>query len=404
MMSMEKMEQNPKLHVMHIILNLDVGGAQRVVHTLVQHLAANQCVPLVCTFRDGPLRHEIERAGIAVCVLPPRRYSVLALPWFIWDLVRIWRALKVLIDQYHIDVVQTHLLRVLDFVALLLRWTTPVRAVFWTFHSANFVLKKEHLGRHKWLLAPKRWLYRTLYALAARWVDGFVAVSAQIRQSLVQEFGPAVASKIVVISNGVDVQRYGDRRNREAVRQALGVSPTRQVLMMVGTLKPVKGHRYLLEALPKLSQYSNIYLIIVGDGELRDALRAQTIALSQSARVRFLGSRQDIADLLAAADLFVLPSLWEGLSMALLEAMVTGLPIVASAVSGTVQALEAGVSGELVPPRDAGALARALDKVLGDPAYARALGDAARQRVVTGFSAQRQAAEHITMYQRVLSR
>jgi glycosyltransferase involved in cell wall biosynthesis len=389
--------------VMHIISDLKIGGGQAVVRTLVEYQAKQGCAPVVCTFQDGPLRYEIEHVGIPVRVLPQRRYSILVMPWFVADMVRIWHALKILIDQYHIDVVQTHLLQILDFVALLLRWTTPVRAVFWTFHSANFVLKKEHLTRHKWLLAPKRRVYRCLYTLAARWVDGFIAVSAQIRENLAQEFGPAVAARVVVIPNGVDVQRYDGERDRDTVRQSLGLPQAAQVLMMVGTLKSVKGHRFLLKALPALlSRHPNIYLVIVGDGELRDALHVQAAALNLEERVCFLGSRQDIADLLAAADLFVLPSLWEGLSMALLEAMATGLPIVASSVSGTAQALEPGVSGELVPPGDVNALAQALDKVLGDPAYARALGQAARQRVVAGFSAERQAEAHLALYRQVL--
>jgi glycosyltransferase involved in cell wall biosynthesis len=391
------------LLVMHIISDLDVGGAQEVVRTLVEYQAANECVPVVCTFKDGPLRHKIEYAGIPVHVLSGRRYSILALPWFVADIVRIWHALKILIDRYHIDVVQTHLLQILDFVALLLRWTTPVRAVFWTFHSANFVLKKEHLTRHKWLLAPKRWVYHCLYTLAARWVDGFIAVSAQIRDNLVREFGPAVASEITVIPNGVDAQRYGCKCGRDAIRQSWGLSQTDRVLIMVGTLKPVKGHRFLIAALPGLLiRHANLYLMIVGDGELRGELRTQVDDLGLQDHVRFLGSRQDIADVLAAADLFVLPSLWEGLSMALLEAMASGLPVVASAVSGTVQALEPGISGELVPPGDAAALAQALDRVLADPAHARTLGQAARQRVVAEFSAQRQAAAHLALYRQAL--
>ncbi|MCP4538179.1 MAG: glycosyltransferase [Chloroflexi bacterium] len=396
-------KQTRKLNVMHIILSLDVGGAQEVVRTLVEYLAASECVPIVCTFKDGPLRHEIERVGVTVQVLPRRRHGILALPWFVADMVCIWRALKTLINQYHIDVVQTHLLRVFDFMALLLRWTTPVRAVFWTFHSANFVIKKEHLARHKWLLTPKRWAYRCLYVLTARWVDGFVAVSEQIQESLVQEFGPAVASKITVISNGVDVHRYGNERNRKAIRRSLSVPYAAQVLIMVGTLKPVKGHRYMLEALPALvSRCPAVYLVVVGDGELRDVLQAQVAALNLSNHVRFLGNRQDIGDLLVAADVFVLSSLWEGLSMALLEAMASSLPIVATEVSGTTQAIISDETGLLVPPGDATKLAQAIEQLLSNPERARAMGARARQRVETEFGARKQANEHIALYRQLL--
>ena len=115
--------QNRKLNVMQIILDLDIGGAQEVVRTLVEYLASDDCTPIVCTFKDGPLRQDIERLGIAVEVLPPRRYGIVALPLFIFDMIRIWRALARFIEKHNVDVVQTHLLRSLDFLVLFLLYT-----------------------------------------------------------------------------------------------------------------------------------------------------------------------------------------------------------------------------------------------------------------------------------------
>ena len=115
-------------------------------------------------------------------------------------------------------------------------------------------------------------------------------------------------------------------------------------------------------------------------------------------RFQLLGLRPDVPDLLAAADLFVLPSLWEGLPMALVEAMAAGLPVVATEVSGTRAVMVDGETGLLVPPGDVPALARAITALLCDPARAAAMGAAGRRRVETYFSARKQAADHLTLF------
>ena len=138
-------------------------------------------------------------------------------------------------------------------------------------------------------------------------------------------------------------------------------------------------------------------------GHLREPLQSQVESLGLGDNVHFLGSRDDVPTLLAGSDFFVLPSLWEGLPMALLEAMAAGLPIVATEVSGTVQVMTSGETGLLVPPRDVPRLAQAIAKLLAEPARARAMGTAAQQRVEKRFSASKQAREHVLLYRSVLS-
>lgn len=393
----------PPLRILHVIADLEIGGAQMVVRTLVEYLARNGSQPVVCTFRDGPLRPPMEALGIPVILLPPRRHSILWLPGFLADMRRIYRALLTVVQQYRIQVVQTHLLHILDFLTLGLKLRPPRPAIFWTFHSARFALRAEHLARHRWLLRPKWAVQRRLYRRAARWCDGFIAVSEQIQASLVQTFGSAIASRITVIPNGVDTRRYGHPVDRALIRAAVGIPAAARLLVMVGTLKPVKGHRYLLAALPALVAVEPaLQLALVGAGELRAELESQAATLGVSDRVHFLGNRDDVPALLAAADLFVLPSLWEGLSMALLEAMATGLPIVASAVSGTVQAITPEVEGILVPPGDVPALQTAITALLADPERAQQLGAAAQRRAAREFSAQRQALRYLELYRRVI--
>lgn len=392
------------LAVMQIILNLDIGGAQEVVHTLVKYLASG-CTPVVCTFRDGPLRHDIERLGIPVEILPQRKHSIVALPLFIGDMVRIWKALAALVRKYDLDVIQTHLLTSLDYLVLVLRYTTPLRAVYWTFHSFNFEIDGSQLTRHRWLLGTKKAAHRLLYRWAARLVSGYIAISDQVGQALIDVIGP-IGHKVEIIPNGVDIDRYGSQLAdpKQAVRAELGLNAGARLIVMVGTLKEVKGHRFMIEAMSTLAaQYPDLHLLLVGDGELRAGLEALVSQSALDDRIHFLGSRSDVADLLAASDLFVLPSLWEGLSMALLEAMATGLPIVASEVSGTVQAIVPGQHGLLIPPGETQAIVAAVRQMLSDPDRARAMGEAAKQRVQAEFSAQKQADEHLALYYRTLA-
>jgi glycosyltransferase involved in cell wall biosynthesis len=390
------------LRVLQIIGNLNTGGAQEVVRTLAEYLALRDCVPIVCTFRDGPLRREIEQLGVEVIVLPGRRYSIVALPFFIADMARILRVLAELIERYNVDVIQTHLLSALDFLVLLLRYTTRVRVILWTFHNVNFALEKSDLPRYKWLLKPKRYVHNLLYRLTSPLISGFIAVSDEVKESMVQVIGP-IADKITVICNGVDTKRYGHRVDRAEIRTRLGLKADTRLLAIVATLKEQKGHRYMVEAMSDLvPQHPDAHALFIGDGTLREELQVQVERLGLDHHIHFLGNRSDVPELLAASDVFVLPSLWEGLAMALLEAMATGLPIVATKVSGTIQVLVPNQTGILVQPGDAGQLAQAIGHLLKDPLQTQRMGMAAKRCAEDEFSAQKQADEHLALYNRLL--
>ncbi len=392
------MQQEP-LRVMQVVYDLKIGGGQEVVRTLVENLAEAGCVPVVCSFEDGPLRKEIERLGIPVEILPDKRHSVLALPLFIAEMWRTRQALIDLVDRYEIEVIQTQLLRVMDLLVPTLKASRRV-LVFWTFQNALFTLRADHLARHKWLLGAKRAGYHLLYRLASRWVDGFIAVSDDVRSALLAYFGP-VDEKISVIYNSVDVRRYQRSVDKQAIRHALGLPQDAAVMAVVATFKRQKGHPYLIEALPPvITRFPNLHVLFIGDGEERETLKAQVAAAGVDAHVHFLGFRQDIPDLLAASDFFVLPSLWEGLPMALIEAMASGLPVIATAVSGSKQVVVDGESGLLVAPGKADELTEAILRLMSDPGLAQRLAQAAPARVAARFGARKQADDHIALYTR----
>ena len=386
------------LKVMQIVNDLDVGGAQEVVRTLVENLSLLGCTPVVCAFKDGPLRQDIEALGIPVEILPERRYSVFSLPSFLYEIIGYRKLLNNIVKKYQIDIIQTHILRSMDFLVLSLKSQHGPK-VFWTFHNELFDLREDHLDKYQWLLKPKRLSHHLLYRIGSKWVDGIIAVSQDVKTALIDTMRGIPSEKITVICNSVDVQRYIKDFNRDQIRHDLGFNPITKLGIVVATFKKQKGHQYLIKAASRVTdQYPNFHLLFVGDGELREELKSLTKKLNLEDHIHFLGTRRDIASLLAASDLFILPSLWEGLPMALIEAMASEMPIVATDVSGTKQAIIDGISGILVRSGNSRELEFAIRKILDDSKFAKKMGKSARFRVESSYSAKNQALESIKLF------
>ncbi len=215
-----------------------------------------------------------------------------------------------------------------------------------------------------------------------------VAVSEQVRAYAVAR-ERAKATKLVVIENGIEalrVEKLSDA-SRDALRAEIGVPDGAVLLLTVGRLTVQKGHTVLLDAIAQLkTSGTQSAFAFAGDGPLRAELEQTTQHLGIADHVRFLGVREDINELLLAADIFVQPSLWEGLSLALLEALLAGLPVLATGVEGVVDVVEDGRSALLVPPTDATALASAIERLLEDAGLRERLGLAGQQRVKTRYS------------------
>jgi glycosyltransferase involved in cell wall biosynthesis len=394
-------ESQNKLNVMQVILTLERGGAQEMVKTLAKYLQKNGCTVKVLAFEDGPMRIDLEKLGIHVDLLRRPRFSVVLLPLYLLEMLRIRRELTHLIDIYNVDIVQTHLLNVLDFVTLYLRSTNRVSLVLWTIHSVEFLpvrLAREPMWLHQLKRAATRLGYRWL----SKYVGGFIAVSDKVRSAILNQIGPA-DDKIFIIRNGVDIQRFSTSGNKAALCSDLAIATNSILIATVGRLTLAKGHRYLIDAVkPVISRFPKAHFIIIGDGELRKELEVQVEKNGVAGYVHFLGTRANISNLLAATDLFVLPSLWEGLSMALLEAMAAAKPIISTAAAGTVEVMIPGQTGLLISPGDSQALAEGIMQMLSDQNQARIMAQAARQHVEINFSAEKNAAEYIALYHRLL--
>jgi glycosyltransferase involved in cell wall biosynthesis len=237
-----------------------------------------------------------------------------------------------------------------------------------------------------------------LYKVGARVVDGIIVVSEDTEQSFRKAVG-YTGNRIHVVANAADMARFAGTRDCGSRREELGLTAHDHVMTMVGTFKRQKGHHVLIAALgPVVAEYPELQVLLAGEGELEPVIRDEVAAAGLTSRVHFLGSRRDVEALLAASDSFVLPSLWEGLSVALVEAMAAGLPVIATAVSGTRQVMIDGTTGWLVPPGDATALTRAMRELLGDPAQAAVMAAAARRRVGAQFDAVGQAEQLATLF------
>lgn len=232
-----------------------------------------------------------------------------------------------------------------------------------------------------------------------RLTDRFIAVSeANSRYLIEQKRIPT--RKISVIQNGCSIERVDPSKARpEGIRESLGFSKDDLVLIAMARLEPQKGHRILLQALPMLrSQFPNLRLICLGTGALHDELKKLTHDLELDAIVRFAGFQSNVADWLAAADIGVLPSFYEGLPLAAVETLAAGLPIVATAVDGTPEVVVDGETGLLVPPGDPAAIAKAISKLARDPELRRRFSVAGRERVLKQFTIQRQVEQTSNLY------
>lgn len=241
---------------------------------------------------------------------------------------------------------------------------------------------------------------RFLYATA---LCRTVAISEAVARCLSE--GGVPDAMIRVVPSAVDPERLHPQRTREAVRAELGHVADEDCLVAVASLHQRKGLDVLVKALARLTRAGHRpRLSIAGEGPRHASLEAQAAECGLADRVNFLGRRHDVADLLAACDVFVLPARQEGLGVAALEAMAMGRPVVASRVGGLGEAVQHEVNGLLVPPDDPEALAGALERLLADPELARRLGAAGPERIRERYSAEAMVEGYERVYAEILGR
>jgi glycosyltransferase involved in cell wall biosynthesis len=372
-----------------------MGGAEKIVLALATHINRQRFEIIPCAWRcSGPIEDELKAVGVTYRVLGLRRRSVLTGPLFLADLQRMSSALTETLQELSIDIVHTHLTHgtLLGIFATRRRGGPQLCA---TVH--NVVLHKQ---RHRW--SPREWLLRAGIRTAFPRADRLIAVSEEVAHAL-QVYTGIPRERITTILNGVDPERFRFQQDQRELRRRLDVPTDRPLVVSVGRLTRQKGYPHLLAALALIPPPERPLTLIAGDGPDRHDLELQAKALQLVPDVRFLGNRHDVPALLAAADVFVMASLWEGIPLALLEAMASGLPSVVTAVGGNLEVIEDGGSGFIVPAADELALAEALRRLLREPEQRQRLGQAARERFRRHFSLQRFVEAHERLYEAMLA-
>jgi glycosyltransferase involved in cell wall biosynthesis len=376
-MSNQELDPARSIRVAHCIRDTSACGAQEVLRLLLATLDPERFESTVFTFKWGDAADRIVRQGVEVVELQPRVRLL--------DPTLVSR-LRARLSKGGFDILHMHLFGAILHGSLAARRLDRLASVI-TLHSDREDNRRQ------------RWVYGRLLE-SADWV---VACSDDVAGAMRRRYDSRLAGRFCTIPNGVDAARFSvDSRSHS--RFELGLDENTPVVLSVGRLSEEKGHSVLLNALPALlSRFPDLELLIAGEGSLRSRLEGLVEKLQLGRHVRFLGARSDVPEIFATADVFVLSSLWEGLPMALLEAMASGLPCVATRVGGIPQAMRDGVEGLVVPPNDAEALADALATCLENRELAGRLGQRARARVESEFSARRMASDYARLYEELVA-
>ncbi len=357
------------LRLLVVTKTLDVGGAERLVVDAAVRWTGD--VEIAWLSGLGVLAAELRATGRKVHDLSDAAGQV-----GVRTLFRLYK----LIHSGRFDLIHAHL----PIAGALVRLLPHRLPVVYTEHNVWEVYN-----------LPTRWLNRATFARN----DEVIAVSDRVLAS-VRHWWRASLPRVTAVPNGITPSRY-DCAERITIRRREGVADDVVVLLNVANLFPRKGQDILLKAVANLKPRGSYSLWIAGEGQSRAILERMIAELGLAGVVRLLGARSDVRDLMTAADIFVMPSRFEGLPVALLEAMDCGLPAITTRVGGMPEALDGG-AGVVVEPEDPAILAAAIGDLANDPLRRAEIGAAARAIVQERFSADRMDTATLSIYRRAV--
>jgi glycosyltransferase involved in cell wall biosynthesis len=364
------MPKETPLRIGYVIWSLGLGGAEQMVIRLAAALDRRRFQPFVCCLNeDGPFAEEARRTGTEVFALRKRgRFDA----WVVRRLARLLR-------ERRIDVVHTHL------------WGGNVWGRLGALMAGSPVLVATEHNTDTW----KRPYHFAIDRRLARRTRRLVAVSRTVAEFY--EARGVGRGKWRVIHNGVAGMQ--PTPTREAARSALGVAVEAPLVGFIGRFVPAKGPQTFLDVVARaVREIPDLRAVMIGDGPLREEMERTRIRLGLDGRVVFTGVRHDVGDILPALDALLFCSEREGLSVAMLEGMAAGVPVLATPVGGTTEIIDPGRTGLLAPVGRPEEIAAKLVGLLHAPSLAQRLRDAAREQVHARFSLRHMVQEHEALY------
>ena len=367
------------INILYLFFTLPIGGAEEHLRTILKYLPKDLYNPTVCCMGNKDIiGEEIEKSGINVIELKEKHRV------FNFSLLK---SLENIIHKNNIHIIHSHL------------YHANMYGRFAAIRTGIPVVASEHATTGKMSLRRK---------LINRWLSGktstVIAVSNPVKQ-YVMERDHLPENRIQVVHNGIDIDGALSGLTKRQAREKLNIPDDCFTIGLTGRLIERKGHKVLLQAAQKLlGVISSFRILIAGEGELDGTLRELSSKLGIDGQVEFMGARRDVPDILRALDVFAFPSLpGEGLSIALLEAMAAGLPIIATPSGGTAEIIRNGVNGIAVPYNDPTALAEALAKLCFDKPLAEFLGKNAEDTVRREYGAPAMIDKFHLIYQKALA-
>lgn len=363
-----------KIRVMQISNSLGIGGLERVVVNLCLNLDREHFEISACALnRLGPFADELKRDGIPVHLNPHRTDRT--------DYFAFWR-LKDIIRELRPHIVHTHNTNALfdGFLASILMGV-PIK--IHTEHARKF---------------PDKLRYMAAECFISHFLDHIVAVSEETRNNLIH-FEHIRPGKISVVKNGIIGSQYDIQIDTISKKRELGLDSFSYVIGLGVRLTPEKGITHLIKAAPSIiARFPGTAFVIAGRGFLMSTLQEEVKKIRLENNFIFLGPRLDIPEILQILDIYVLPSESEGLPLVILEAMAARRAIVATDVGGNSVAIQHGISGFLVPPRDPQALSERICELLADPAKRAAFAHGAQARFYAEFEVTHMVNEYVKIY------
>jgi glycosyltransferase involved in cell wall biosynthesis len=367
------------VNILHVISKLPVGGVENQLSMILRKYDKKKFCPFVCSLSDkGEIGKEIEDYGIEVIPLHKLKHR------FDWTIVK---DIYNLIKERDIKIVRTHQYHA-NLYGRLSALLAKVPCIVASVHNVYTIDRKLH----------RRMINRFL----ARFTDKIVAVSEIVKKDILKYDGLR-EDKVTVIYNGIDTDRLLNK-DGNVIRSEFNISSDVPVTGTIGRLTLQKGQKYLIEAVSIIKEkFPKIMLLIVGDGPMKDELQNYAKALGLNEHVIFTGSRRDVPTFLAAMDIFVLPSLWEGLPNALLEAMASGKSIIATDIPPVREAINSEKEGILVPARNSSAIASSIEFLLVNKTFAVIFGNNAQERAYSDFNITTTVDKYTNLYEDILN-